>query len=115
MSSIADADTADGTATTAGTDYTAVATSTVTFLATETTKTQAVATLADASIEGVEKFDLGISNLAGTDTARGSIDTDRNTAMIYIFDQSCKFTDTYFPKYLECKADIMNVESPCGS
>ncbi|MFM6405476.1 MAG: Calx-beta domain-containing protein, partial [Microcystis sp.] len=76
--------TADGTATTADNDYTAIATTSLTFNAGETSKTITVAVNGDNKVESNETFFINLSNLNAngrnvtiTDTqGQGTINND---------------------------------------
>lgn len=71
-----DASTADGTATTADSDYTTVTSQTLTFAGTAAeSQTFTVTPTADATVEGDETVNLSLSNLAATSLAVGISDT----------------------------------------
>ena len=81
--------TADQTAAQPG-DYTQVTATAIVFATGESTKTQMVTTIADSNIEGIETLDVVVSMLTGSNVASGAIDTNQDTAALFILDCSCK-------------------------
>ena len=67
----------------------------LTFAIGDQEKIEAVALTTDAVVEGLEYLHLTISTLAGANAAKGTIDTNRATAKVFIIDMSCKFYQIY--------------------
>jgi hypothetical protein len=72
-------------------DYTAIVANTmVTFAAGETAKTHTLTLTTDKVVEGIEYFEVVISDVAGAGAAKGDVHAVLNTAKVFIVDHSCK-------------------------
>jgi hypothetical protein len=80
-------------------DYTDIAAAEmVTFTAVATSVTYQITLTPDALCEGIEYFEVVIATVGGTDAAKGAVDTDRDTARVFILDHSCKSRNLAFFK-----------------
>ena len=63
---------------------------TVTFAAGSTSEAQTIMLTSDADVEGIEHFQVEITTVGGTNSNRGAVDNNLNTANVFILDLSCK-------------------------
>ena len=74
-----------------GGDYTPDANTVVTFAQGAEAEPYSIALLEDSTVEGMEFFQVSIATVGGPNADDGSVDTDLDTANVFILDLSSKF------------------------